>query len=105
MLELAREETMPSTPKRCECGGPAICADCEQHLPSYSVMALLDQIQRLEKNGIELSEALKQAGKQWQQHNLNSTATQEQRSAFIDRITNWWNTTALQAIAKAEREC
>jgi hypothetical protein len=52
----------------------------------------------------KLLAALESAGEQWQGHNLNATATEAQRSTFIDRITTWWNEVAVPAIRKAEGE-
>ena len=36
------------------------------------------------------------------QHNLNSTASREERSATIERQIDWWNMVAMPAIAKAK---
>lgn len=46
--------------------------------------------------------ALKQAESVIQQHNLLSTASEQERRDTISRFTNWWNTIVVPAIAEAE---
>ncbi|KKM26973.1 hypothetical protein LCGC14_1579410 [marine sediment metagenome] len=88
---------MPSTPERCECGGPAICERCGRILPDYHTMSLLDHIQKLEKGGTGLLEVAKQtlgwlkATHNWQPFNIESGRL------VVETLE--------QAIAKAEREC
>lgn len=83
-------------------GDPGVLvADCQAEgtpVPEQAANA------RLIAEAPNLLAALESAGEQWQQHNLNSTATEELRSAFIDRITIWWNEVAVPAIRKAEGE-
>jgi hypothetical protein len=38
------------------------------------------------------------------QHNLNSTATREERSEYIRKVMHWGNTTRLEAIDAAGKE-
>jgi hypothetical protein len=47
---------------------------------------------------------LKKATTIAQQHNLNSTASREERSAMITRHLDWWNYEAIPAISEAERK-
>jgi hypothetical protein len=48
--------------------------------------------------------ALRAAGEVVQQHNLLSTATEEERKDTISRHIDWWNHTALPVIAMAENQ-
>ncbi len=46
--------------------------------------------------------ALRSAGEVVQQHNLLSTATEDERKATISRHIDWWNHTALPVMNLAE---
>lgn len=48
--------------------------------------------------------ALRSAGEVVQQHNLLSTATEEERKATISRHIDWWNHTALPVVTMAENQ-
>lgn len=50
----------------------------------------------------DLVKALNAIGAAHTQHNLLSTATDEERRAFIDRVITAWNDYAIPALAKAE---
>ena len=51
----------------------------------------------------EMLEALKEARTCFNgQHNLMSTATNEERLAVVDNFLTWWNNKARNVIAKAE---
>ena len=52
----------------------------------------------------DLLDVLLQAEDLMQQANLDSTATQEERSAFIARFCNWWNHEAIPVIAEATQD-
>lgn len=52
----------------------------------------------------DLLQALKSARHIVRQHNLLSTATDQERRETIARLTRWWNETAWPAIERAERE-
>lgn len=49
-----------------------------------------------------MKNALAAAGEVVQQHNLLSTASDEERKATISRHIDWWNHTALPALELAE---
>ncbi len=51
-----------------------------------------------------LLQALKAASRIKRQHNLLSTATEQDRRETIARFTRWWNDCAVPAIARAERK-
>lgn len=52
----------------------------------------------------ELVNVLEQGSQCFGQHNLLSTATDEERRAALSRFFNWWNNNARHVVAKAKGE-